>query len=98
MTFAAIESRANASVLKHLANATVLIGGVEVPGIFRNPSKNAEVGIGAADTSPSVTLASNAVPSNPVDSVIDIDGAPYVVITSDPDGTGLTVLRVERTQ
>lgn len=98
MTFLAAQSRANASVLRHLANARVLIAGVEVTGIFRNPSQNAALGIGMADTRPSVTVASSAVPENPVDSVIDIDGAPYTISTHEPDGTGLTVLRVERTQ
>ena len=98
MSFLAAQNRANASVLRHLANARVLIAGVEVDGIFKNPSLAASMGIGAADTRPSVTVASSAVPENPVDSVIDIDGAPYIIGAQDPDGTGMTVLWVERTQ
>jgi hypothetical protein len=98
MPFLAAQNRANASVLKHLGNARVQIAGVEVAGIFKNPSQDVAMGIGAADTRPSVTVASSAVPENPVDSEIDIDGVPYIVSAHDPDGTGLSVLRVERTQ
>ena len=98
MTFLAAQNLANVSVLRHLANARVLIAGVEVVGIFKNPSHVAALGLGAADTRPSVTVASSAVVENPVDSVIDIDGAPYIVNAAEPDGTGLTVLWVERTQ
>lgn len=98
MSFLAAQSRVNASVLKRLANARVLIAGREVDGIFRNPSQTAQAGIGAADTRPSVTVASSVVPEHPVDSVINIDGAPYVIADHAPDGTGLTVLTVERTQ
>jgi hypothetical protein len=98
MSFLAAQDRANASVLRHLANARVLIAGVEVDGIFKNPSQNVALGLGAADSRPSVTVASSAVPENPVDSSIDIDGAPYIIASHEPDGTGLTVLRVERTQ
>lgn len=98
MTFLAAQKRANASVLAHLANARVLIAGVEVGGIFKDPAQAVELGIGAADSRPSVTVASSAVPENPVDSMIDIDGTPYIIGAHEPDGTGLTVLRVERTQ
>jgi hypothetical protein len=98
MSFLAAQSRVNASVLKHLANARVLIGGAVVDGIFKNPSHKVDMGIGAADSRPSVTVASSAVPEHPVDSTIDIDGAPYIIGSCEPDGTGLTVLWVERTQ
>jgi hypothetical protein len=98
MTFASAIERANASVLKHLANVRVRIGGAECDGIFKMPSLPANVGIGAADSLPSVTVATSAVPSNPVESEIDVDGVPYVVTASDPDGAGLTVLALERTQ
>jgi hypothetical protein len=98
MSMLTAQSRVNASVLRHLANARVRIAGCDVDGIFRNPSQAVALGIGAADTRPSVTVASSAVPENPVDSEIDIDGAPYIIGAHEPDGTGLSVLRVERTQ
>jgi hypothetical protein len=95
--FAALEATANASVLRHLANARVVIGGVEVGGIFKDPARVVNLGSGVADTSPSVTVASSAVPAGPVDQIIQIDGVPYIVAAADPDGTGLTLLIVERT-
>lgn len=98
MSFAAFQALTNASVLQHLANARVLIGGEDVPGIFRNPSQGVAMGMGAADSRPTVMVASDAVTSEPVDTRIDIDGTPYIVGAAEPDGTGLTVLVVERTQ
>lgn len=98
MSFAAFQSRANASVLKHLANAQVLIGGELVAGIFRNPSQVAALGLGAADTRPSVLVDSSVVPSSPVDTFIEINGTPYVIGACEPDSTGMTMLIVERTE
>jgi hypothetical protein len=95
MTFAALEALANASVLTHLANAVVRIGGVDVPGIFRNPSSVASLGNGAADTGPTVAVASSAVPDNAVDQLIEINGVPFSIANPAPDGTGMTVLTVE---
>lgn len=98
MSFAALEFRVNASVLRALANARVLIAGRDVPGIFKNGSQNARLGKGVEDTGPNVTVASDAVPEAPVDTAIEINGTPYTVSAHAPDGTGLTVLTVERTE
>jgi hypothetical protein len=98
VSFALLQAQTNASVLATLANAEVLIGGVKVPGIFRNPSSVANLGHGAADTSPTVVVASNAVPANAADDVIQIDGVPYAIVNPAPDGTGLTTLTVECVQ
>jgi hypothetical protein len=98
MSFALLQARTNASVLATLANARVLIGGVEVPGIFRNPSSVANLGHGAADTSPTVVVASDAVPANAADDVIQINGVPYAIVNPAPDGTGLTTITVECVQ
>jgi hypothetical protein len=98
MSFAALQMTVNASVLRHLANATVLIGGAEVDGIFRNPSVEAALGAGAADTRPTVQVAASAAPADPVGQTIQIDGVPYEIVLDAPDGTGLTLLTVERTQ
>lgn len=98
MLFANLEANANAAVLNHLANVKVVIGGETVPGIFRNPSSVAQLGHGAADTSPTVTVATSAVMDEPVDQLIQIAGVPYAIIAQAPDGTGLTVLTVECVQ
>ena len=98
MSFAALESRVNASVLKHLANVRVLIAGEDVGGIFRNPSQTVQLGMGVAESRPTLSLASSAVPSAPVGTELEIDGVPYIVSAEAPDGTGITVLFVERTE
>lgn len=96
--FAAFESRVNASVLRHLANARVSIAGAEVDGIFRCPAEIVALGGGVADTRPTVTIASSAVPALPVDTEIAINGVPYIIAAAAPDGTGMTVLLLERTE
>jgi hypothetical protein len=94
LPFADLEVVANAAVLNQLANVQVVIDGQMVPGIFRRPSAVANLGIGAADTTPTLTIASSAVPDGPVEKVIAIAGVPYVILADAPDGTGLTVLTV----
>ncbi|SFD83430.1 head-tail joining protein [Massilia yuzhufengensis] len=98
MIFAHLEATANAAVLNHLANVQVAIAGATVPGIFRKPSSVAQLGHGAADTSPTVAVASSAVMADPVDQLIEIAGVPYAIVATAPDGTGLTLLTVECVQ
>lgn len=98
MLFATFEVAVNAAVLNHLANVQVTLGGVTVPGIFRKPSSVANLGNGAADTSPSVTVASSAVMAEPESQLIHIAGVPYAIVRPEPDGTGLTKLTVECVQ
>lgn len=98
LLFADLEAHANAAVLNQLANVQVVIGGATVPGIFRKPAAVVNLGLGAADTSPSVTVASSAVMDDPADQVIQIAGVPYAIVAAAPDGTGLTALTLERTQ
>ena len=99
MSFAALEAKANTSVLKHLANVRVRIGGGDpVGGIFKRPAHDVTLGLGAADSRPTLTLATTDVTDAPVDALIEVDGIPYMVVTNDPDGTGLSVLLLELTQ
>lgn len=93
-SFAALEMLVNANVLNTLANVQVLIPPAtdSVPGIFRKPSSVASLGIGMADTSPSVTVASDAVMAAPVDQQIEVAGVSYIIGGAEPDGTGLTRL------
>jgi hypothetical protein len=99
MNFAALETVVNASVLQHLANARVRIdGGEEVPGVFNNPSSVAALGVGVADTCPTVSVGSSSVPADPVGRAIAIDGVAYAIVRDDPDGAGMTLLTVELAQ
>ncbi|MBD8531486.1 MULTISPECIES: hypothetical protein [unclassified Massilia] len=98
MNFAAIEAVTNAAIMRHLANAEVRIAGTVVPGIFQCPSVVVGGGPGAADTSPTVKVASAGLPANLVDELIEINGVPYVIVLPAPDGTGMTILTVECAQ
>lgn len=95
MFFAEFEAHANAAVLNQLSNVRVIIDGAEIPGIFRKPSTSlTNLGMGAADTSPTVTVDSGSVMDAPVDKMIMIVGTSYVILAAAPDGTGLTTLTV----
>jgi hypothetical protein len=98
MSFAALEMMVNANVLNTLANVQVLIAGETVPGIFRKPYRVVRLGVGVADTSPAVTVASSAVMADPVGQQIEVAGVPYVIGDDEPDGTGLTKLMLEIAQ
>lgn len=98
MFFAILEAAANANVLNHLANVRVVIAGATVPGIFERPSSVANLGGGAADTSPTLTVASSAVMAEPINQLVHIAGVPYAIVATAPDGTGLTMLTVECVQ
>jgi len=98
MFFANLEAVVNATVLNHLANVRVEIGGATVPGIFRKPSAVDPLGGGMANTIPSVQVASSAVMADPVGQQIAIAGVPYLIVEPQPDGTGMTTLIVECTQ
>ena len=98
MLFADLEAFANAAVLNQLSNVLVRIDGVTVPGVFRNPSTVASLGMGAADTGPTLTVASGAVMEQPVDQQVVVAGTSYVILAAAPDGTGLTLLTLGCTQ
>jgi hypothetical protein len=98
MTFALLKAMTNASVLNTLADAQVRFAGsdVDVPGLFKDPSTVAALGIGADDTSPIVTVATNAVPDDPAEQTVQVDSVSYLILRAAPDGTGLTTLTLER--
>jgi hypothetical protein len=97
MSFKLLKAMTNASVLNTLADAQVRFAGsdTDVPGVFRDPSTVVNLGIGAQDTSPTVAVASNAVPADPEQQPVQVDGVSYVIQSARPDGTGLTILALE---
>lgn len=97
MSFAALESRINGSVLKHLANAQATLGGLAVQGIFKRAYVEVGTGMGMASTAPTFRLASTGVPASPVGMPLVIDAVNYAIAASEPDGTGMTLLILERT-
>lgn len=96
MSFAALEARVNAAVMRRLWNASALIvgGSVEFPVIFESVAAIGEFGI--TGPSPQATAAdADVVALTPHSSQIVINGATYLVLDKQSDGTGLTSLVLE---
>ena len=95
--FAALESRVNSSVFNRLSNAVATLNGTEVQGIFDNDYDAAGVGLsGMAGSTPVFKLATNLVPPSSVGLPLVVGGRTYHIVESHPDGTGLTLLMLER--
>lgn len=74
-----------------------MLDGVAVQGIFDRTYVEAGGGMGMSSTVPAFTLPTIAVPANPVGKLLVVKGVTYVVVTPEPDGTGITLLILERT-
>jgi hypothetical protein len=74
------------------------LNSVAVRAIFDNGySLGSASGIGFASTQPRLTLPTASVPANPVGMVVVVASVNYLVAEHEPDGTGLSVLLLERT-
>lgn len=91
--FAAIEARINTAALAQLSNATATIGAVSFDVIFRNSYGEALGFIGGG--SPQIACASARVSGVAKNTAVSVDGVAYLVAEIDPDGTGITVLKLE---
>ncbi len=91
--FAALESRVNASVFAHLANATADFAGTAVEGIFDAEYLPA---IGVESTSPAFTCSIADLPSGYRTATVTIRSIDYVITGDQPDGTGITVLLLDK--
>lgn len=97
MNFAALEARVNSATLRALSNVTASIGGADpVTAIFDEAYAVAEVGVGVASTAPALTLATASVPAEPDGAPVLVRGTAYTVVAHQPDGTGMSVLLLER--
>lgn len=95
--FAALEARLNAAVFARLSNTQAVVNGVTVGGIFDSASTLGDVGLmGMASTQPQLTVPTSALSSDPVGQTAVIGGVSYLVAAHEPDGTGVSVLRLER--
>lgn len=96
--FAALETRVNSAVIARLANAVGLLNGVSVSGIFDQAYDQASIGLsGVSSSQPVFSVLSNLVSPNVVGMPFVLNLTSYQVVESHPDGTGMTVLFLERT-
>lgn len=83
------------SVSDFAVNAT--LDGVAVRGVFNNSYELGSAGpIGMAGTQPTLTLPTASVPASPVGKACVVGATSYVVGAHEPDGTGVSVLLLER--
>jgi len=81
------------AVVPMLANVSATIDGVPVQGLFTDAYASANVGpYGMASSTPTVTVPSSAITTDPVGSAITVNGTNYQVVSTEPDGSGLTRL------
>lgn len=74
-----------------------MLDGVLVRGIFDRTYVEAGGGMGMSSTAPAFTLPTVDVPANPVGKLLVIGDVTYSVAENEPDGTGISVLILERT-
>lgn len=95
--FAALEARVAAASIRHLANANVLINGQSIRGIFDSSHAMAPVGaVGIAGLQPTVTVLTSAITGDPVGQAVVVSGHQFVCAAHEPDGSGMSVLLLER--
>ena len=77
--------------------ASCTVGGVHVRAIFDNGYALGRVGMmGMAGTQPALMLATASVAADPVGLAAVVNGVSYVVAAHEPDGTGMSLLLLER--
>lgn len=73
------------------------LNGVAVSGIFDNGNSIGAVGMmGMANTTPSFMLPTASVPASPIGISLVTGSASYLVASHEPDGTGVSVLLLEK--
>lgn len=80
------------SVSEFASNAT--LAGQTVQGLFDNLYNGFDMGGPVAGSSPTFTLPTASVPAVVVGVALVVNGTTYQVVDHQPDGTGLSVLRL----
>lgn len=100
--FAALESMLNQSVMQSLSNATALLDGALVPGVYDSAYTVANAigqGVGMSAALPQFVLLTSQVPPAPVGKSLTFTDRPdlpnFTVVEHQPDGTGMSTLVLE---
>lgn len=74
-----------------------MLNSVSVSGIFDDSNSLGSVGMmGMASTAPSFVLPTASVPASPIGLPLVLGSASYLVAAHEPDGTGISVLLLEK--
>ena len=77
--------------------ASATLNGSAVSGIFDNGNILGSVGMmGMSSTAPSFTLPAASVPASPIGTSLVIGLSSYLVAAHEPDGTGVSLLLLEK--
>ena len=95
MTFAAALDTCNTVTLQALGQV-VTVAGQSVQAVFDNGFALGSVGIGMAGTQPTLRLRTADVAADPVGQAVSVNAVAYTVAAHEPDGTGVSVLMLER--
>lgn len=78
------------------AATSCTVGGTSVKAIFDNGYSLGNVGpFGMSGTQPTLMLATASVAADPVGLAAVVNGSSYLVAAHEPDGTGVSLLRLE---
>jgi hypothetical protein len=96
--FDRLEGLVNAAINQHLTNRMVTINGVSCPAIFDNEFVVGYSNTGAeiATTEPQIQVLSSNVPTSAIGKTVVVDSKNYVIKSNQPDGTGWSLLKLER--
>ena len=95
MTFATALDTCNPVTLQALGQV-VTVAGQSVQAVFDNGFSLGAVGIGMAGTQPTLRLRTADVAADPVGQAVSVNAVAYTVAAHEPDGTGVSVLMLER--
>jgi hypothetical protein len=93
-----LESAADRLALVRDAGEVVAIDGESVPGVFIAPYQLVQFGDHAmASAQPQVVVRDEDLPSGySTQSVVTVRGVDYAIAESEPDGTGITTIRLRK--
>ena len=94
--FAAIETEVNTSVLAVMGNATLTWGASSsADGVFRKPSDTL-LGDMVQGDQPTFTALTSTIGSLAYGAAVALNAVNYTVARNEPDGTGVTVLTLQK--
>lgn len=85
-----------AAYFTDFAATSCTVGGVSVRAIFDNGYALGDVGLGMAGTQPSLRVRTAALVGDPVGQAVAVGAVAYTVAAHEPDGTGISLLLLER--
>jgi len=94
--FDTLLQRCAEAALAAFGTPAITVNGQPVEAVFDNGFALGGVGIGMAARGPALTLRTADIAAEPVGQAATVGATAYVVAAHEPDGTGMSVLMLER--